>query len=632
MAATRLVGALALSVAGLCAALPTVTTPSVAATFATGETSSAQRYALRLLSLTQSSWKDPVTGLPVETSVEFLVYSEDLRKIYVVNTPRKTLDVFSLNVDGSVTELGRVDTVAEPNSVYYNKRDKVIAVAVQGAVGNQDAGTLMFLDADTLASIKNVSTATPMPDHVSFGPGDSCAYSANEAESPKTAATDKAGGVTQVCASNFKDASTYTVADSNLGNLAQSTVDALQASTSGAHKWASDRDFRVQIEPEYITYGTPDSNGFYEVYVGCQEVNLMLVYRGNTAGTLALTDEPVRIMPLGFKDAGLSGNGFDPVNDNVINTTGNTNVKMMYQPDTILKVRYNERDYIVTANEGDKAENGETTKAGSTLTGVTLAANLQLMKFSANGLSAGWDAAYQFGGRSFSLIDALTGAVAFDSGDQFERMLAKYAPTFFNTEKGLNWGTPGGGEVRSDSKGPEPESLAFGTVNGKDLLFVGLERPGLIMVYDMTNPLKPEFMSINGACSLVDNCAKSLMVDPESLVFVPAAKSPTGKPLLIASGSVSGTVQVFEVFAKTVESDAGLTVTTRALSAGPTTQPSNVPTKAPSAAPVVLTTAKPTTVPTTRQTIIATKGSGGKAATPAVLFSAAALALAALAR
>jgi hypothetical protein len=256
---------------------------------------------------------------------------------------------------------------------------------------------------------------------------------------------------------------------------------------------------------------------------------------------------------------------------------------------------------------------------------VTLAANLQLIKFSTNGLNASnagsLDAAYHFGGRSFSLIDALTGAVAFDSGDQFERMLAKYAPTFFNTEKGLHWGTTGGGEKRSDSKGPEPESLAWGTVNGKDLLFVGLERPGLIMVYDMANPLKPEFMSINGACSLVDNCAKSLMVDPESLVFVSAGKSPTGKPLLIASGSVSGTVQVFEVFAKSVASDADLTVTTRALSAGPT------------AAPTAPNTAQNTTAPTRRPTFPADKikNGGVQAATPAVLFSAAALALAALA-
>ena len=46
-------------------------------------------------------------------------------------------------------------------------------------------------------------------------------------------------------------------------------------------------------------------------------------------------------------------------------------------------------------------------------------------------------------------------------------------------------------EGRSDDKGPEPESVVFGIVNGTPLLFVGLERTNAIMIYNVSNPSAP---------------------------------------------------------------------------------------------------------------------------------------------
>ncbi|WP_138465159.1 esterase-like activity of phytase family protein [Poseidonocella sp. HB161398] len=46
-------------------------------------------------------------------------------------------------------------------------------------------------------------------------------------------------------------------------------------------------------------------------------------------------------------------------------------------------------------------------------------------------------------------------------------------------------------DKRSDAKGVEPESLAFGTIEGTPMAFVGSERGGAFGVYDVTDPATP---------------------------------------------------------------------------------------------------------------------------------------------
>lgn len=58
-----------------------------------------------------------------------------------------------------------------------------------------------------------------------------------------------------------------------------------------------------------------------------------------------------------------------------------------------------------------------------------------------------------FGARSFSIFNADTGALVWDSGSDFEEISAKDAPTLFNADSGF----PENFDTRSDNKGPEPE-------------------------------------------------------------------------------------------------------------------------------------------------------------------------------
>jgi len=105
---------------------------------------------------------------------------------------------------------------------------------------------------------------------------------------------------------------------------------------------------------------------------------------------------------------------------------------------------------------------------------------------------------------------------------------------------------------RSTSKGVEPEALAVGTIGTQTFAFIGLERMGGIMIYDITTPTAPSFIrythaALAGLAASDNTTPGSLDVSPEGMVFVPASDSPTAKPLLIVANELSGTTTIYEV-------------------------------------------------------------------------------------
>jgi LPXTG-motif cell wall-anchored protein len=115
-------------------------------------------------------------------------------------------------------------------------------------------------------------------------------------------------------------------------------------------------------------------------------------------------------------------------------------------------------------------------------------------------------------------------------------------------------GQSGRMDRRSTSKGVEPEALAVGTIGAQTFAFVGLERMGGIMVYDVSNPTAPSFVRYKNAAleglalSPANNTTPgSYDVSPEAMVFVPAAASPNAKPMLIVANELSGTTTMYEV-------------------------------------------------------------------------------------
>jgi hypothetical protein len=97
-------------------------------------------------------------------------------------------------------------------------------------------------------------------------------------------------------------------------------------------------------------------------------------------------------------------------------------------------------------------------------------------------------------------------------------------------------------------------------VNGRRLLFVGLERCGGVVAWDITDPAAPRLVDyVNPRDAAVDlakdgdkdgvpdDAARAGDLGPEGLVFIPAAVSPSRKPMLAVCNEVSGTLTLWEV-------------------------------------------------------------------------------------
>jgi len=228
-------------------------------------------------------------------------------------------------------------------------------------------------------------------------------------------------------------------------------------------------------------------------------------------------------------------------------------------PDSIASYTVNGVTYFVTANEGDDRGDANVAGRGDAIrvkdlknvislgrNGLALDGrfNPDLIKDAALGRltissidgdldrDGDLDQLFSYSSRSFSIYDQL-GNLVLDSGDDFERITAELTPKLFNADSG----DPTKVDTRSDNKGPEPEALTLGQVNGRTYAFIGLERAGGgIMVYDITNPMAPQFLQY------IRNDSD---ISPEGLTFVPAANSPNGQNLLLVANEISGTVAVF---------------------------------------------------------------------------------------
>lgn len=145
-----------------------------------------------------------------------------------------------------------------------------------------------------------------------------------------------------------------------------------------------------------------------------------------------------------------------------------------------------------------------------------------------------FDVLYSYGARSFSVWSA-DGTQVFDSGDDLEQITTGLTPTLFNADNN----NPAQFDTRSDNKGPEPEGVTTGKVDGVTYAFIGLERAGGgIMVYDMSDPAYPTF---------VEYVRADLDISPEGLLFIRSGASPNGIPLLIVTNEVSGTVTIYQI-------------------------------------------------------------------------------------
>lgn len=411
--------------------------------------------------------------------------------------------------------------------------NSLVAVAVQG-VTKQDSGSVVFFD--TNGSFINEITVGPAPGMLSFSSTGRYLLVANEGVPSSDYLNDPEGSVSIIDLINgpTNPATTHIgFSDYNIGGSLESSF------PNGVHIYGPNATRSQDMEPEFLAIGDDEQ----KAYISLQENNAVMVIDI----PLAQVDT---IFALGYKDHNISGNELDASdNDGFINIT-NWPVNGMYQPDGIAFYSVNGNDYFLTANEGaarkysgfsEEIRVADLSLNPANFNDVFLLQNeinlgrlLVTNSFGDIGEDGVVEELYSYGGRSFSIWDAATGSLVYDSGKEFEEKIALLQPAIFNSV-----GSSLTFDSKSDNKGPEPEDVVIGKLGNRTLAFIGIEQTGGFMVYDITDPTAPVF--------LIYETSAPGDLGPEASVFIGAQQSPTTKALLIVAHETSSTLAIYEI-------------------------------------------------------------------------------------
>lgn len=474
-----------------------------------------------------------------ESAAEISAYDPISQSLFITNRATNSLDILNISNPRIPSLISSIDLNAYGagvNSVAVN--NGLVAVAI-GSDPKTNPGTVAFFN--TSGGFLNSVTVGALPDMLTFTSDGSRVLVANEGEPEPVSIdpdVDPEGSISIIDLSGGVGSATVNTAGFTGFNRQKAALQAAGVRLFGQNGNATVAE---DVEPEYIAISKDNKTA----YISLQENNSLAVLDIDSA---TITN----ILPLGLKNHNIPGNGLDASDrDSGINIQ-NWPIFGMYMPDSIATVEINGQTYILTANEGDDREENERIKdLILDPTAFPNAAQLQedenlgrLNVSSVDGDIDGdgdYDALYAYGGRSFSIWDA-SGNLVFDSGDAFEQITASLIPALFNSE-----GTSSSFDSRSDNKGPEPEGLTVGQIGDRFYAFIGLERTGGLMVYDITNPLNPTFVTYTRTEG---------DFAPEGVLFIPSIDSPINKPLVVVTNEVSGTTTIYS--ATTPEPTIGL--------------------------------------------------------------------------
>ncbi|MET0066672.1 MAG: choice-of-anchor I family protein [Candidatus Thiodiazotropha sp.] len=489
------------------------------------------------------------TGVFDDGASEIVAHDPRNQRLFSVNASATSVDVLDINDPANPMLIGTLEASSlggSANSVAVHK--DLVAVAIE-AEDPQAPGLVAFYDSVGLNLIGTVPVGA-LPDMLTFTPNGRHLLVANEAEPNDDYDVDPEGSVSII---DLRDGARHARVRTAGFERFNDQIDELRA--KGIRIFAPNATVAQDLEPEYITVSS-DSR---RAWVSLQEANALAVIDIKRARVIDL-------LPLGTKDHSIAQNALDPSNRDDAIQIANWPVHGMYMPDSIASYSYRGHTYIVTANEGDSrdydgySEESRVKDLALDPDAFPDAASLQenenlgrLLVTSAQGDTDGdgdFDQLYSFGARSFSIWDA-RGQQVFDSADQFERIIAQQLPEQFNSNNDDNDSF----DSRSDDKGPEPEGVAIGRIGRHTYAFIGLERIGGVMMYDISNPHAPSFIhyinhrDFSVDAELPDGTSNPLAGDlgPEGLVFIPAAKSPNGDPMLVVGNEVSGTTTLYRI-------------------------------------------------------------------------------------
>lgn len=434
----------------------------------------------------------------------------------------------------------------------------LLAVAVS-ATPKTSAGVIAFynISANGANTFLKKVTVGSLPDSVAFSPDGNTLVVANEGELPvgfdPANPVDPEGSISVIRVSGGIPAD----------NAIQ--VGFTDFNAGGSRAGEVPTNFRIgrlgatlaqDTEPEYVSVSADSRTAI----VTLQENNALAVV---DLATATIT----KLIALGYKDLSLAANALAPsdratkLDPPALKTLNN--LFGVYMPDGVATYTVGGKTYAVIANEGDDRDDflpaEETARLkdlsldstafpnASTIQADEEFGRLGVLAQTGTGLfgdvdgDGDYDRVYTLGGRSFSIIDIATGNMVYDSANDVEQKTYADADAISDaTKRSAAFSVLSG---RYDNKGPEPESVVVGEVNGKFYAFVGLERSSAFMVYDITNPAQPVFKEyVRNTTDLADGD-----ISPEGFKFISASDSPNGEALLVVGyGDVSGTVGVYQ--------------------------------------------------------------------------------------
>jgi 2',3'-cyclic-nucleotide 2'-phosphodiesterase/3'-nucleotidase/5'-nucleotidase len=485
------------------------------------------------------------------------------------------IQAYTLTASGSLTVSGSFDVsavfggaanISSVSSVLADARGFGVATVIPTLTGSANFGRIAFFSTTTGEVLKTLDVGYH-PDSVSITPDGMRLLVANEGEFVSASADTtfaRPGSVSVVSLSGVATAA-------DLSSLTQASVSTYDFSAGNLASGVSISGLRnnrldtpnvkdpnaADIEPEYIA-ATND-----RAYVTLQENNAIAVLDFTTGTYEAIHQLGAITKAIDASDRdGPSGGPAIAINDTI---------RGLPMPDTMVKFSRGGTTYLVTANEGDaRPDDGDqmrinqsgtsgrpsidaTVKStldglyGGNFTADAALGRLTILRDQGDtDLDGDIDQPTMLGTRSFSIWNSASGTLAFDSGSMIEQWVAANDPSVFN----INSGSSSLWDTRSDDKGPEPEALAFGSIDGRDYVFVGAERQNGIFQFDITDFTNVSIVGyFNPVSSTLDS--GGAFISPESIQFLAsgAAGNPTGQDLLIVGFEGTGGNGSIGVFA-----------------------------------------------------------------------------------
>lgn len=505
---------------------------------------------------------------PNGSTTEAIAYDASTYKLYASSAVQNRFDIIDFSTPAFPTTIKSVDMSPYGGGItgvtVYNG---LVAVGAPASDQTQQGKVVFFnSNGDYITDV----TVGALPDMVKFTPDGKKVLTADEGQPNSDYTFDPEGTVSVIDVSG--GAQSINQSKVKVISLQGLNANEAQYIAAGVRKTFKNSTLSKDLEPEYITF----SDDSKKAWVICQENNAML--------ELDLeNDTLVDIWALGTKDYSKPGNGADmaaasPTQNNVL--IANWPVKGYYQPDALATYTIGNKHYIVTANEGDEKEYGglnERTTVGNNSVvldpvkfphAAVLKQNYNIGGFRISNIKeyadpdndGDYDELFAVGARSFSIFDADDKVLVYDSGDDFDYITSQhsvFSPLYNASHDNTTF------KGRSITKGAEPEALDIATIDGQVYAFVGLERIGGVMVYNITNPQSPYYVDYANNRSLTGLTGD---LGPEYVVYINEDKSPNGNRYILVSNEISGTITVFEVvkdgnvFVDNLNATQGLTI------------------------------------------------------------------------